>query len=189
MRPADDGASIVTADVELIEGKARWIHCTPLTGSDGKVGVIMIIMVDKQELTNSLSSAVSKLSTSTPTAARLVSPAPPPRARARSHASFRDSEPAPERYQPRSTPSSASNSGPSSRGGSLDVPRLRSMGGSRLYADYMKEIREAQKRVDSFSTRSREHDEYAAGLGSMATAVAVKAVNGKGRLKRTGATF
>lgn len=63
------------------------------------------------------------------------------------------------------------------------------MGGSRLYADYMKEIREAQKRVDSFSTRSREHEEHSAGLGSLATAVAVKSVHGKGRLHKSGATL
>ncbi|KAF1930694.1 uncharacterized protein M421DRAFT_35952, partial [Didymella exigua CBS 183.55] len=43
-----DDASITTTD-EHVEGKARWIHCTPLIGSDAKVGVIMVIMVDRPD--------------------------------------------------------------------------------------------------------------------------------------------
>ncbi|KAF2108555.1 hypothetical protein BDV96DRAFT_261913 [Lophiotrema nucula] len=39
---------------DFLEGKPRWIHCTPLLGSDSKVGVIMIVMVDKEEITGSL---------------------------------------------------------------------------------------------------------------------------------------
>lgn len=35
-------------------GKPRWIHCTPLLGSDGKVGVWMIVMVEHEEVTGSL---------------------------------------------------------------------------------------------------------------------------------------
>lgn len=42
------------AESEALEGKPRWIHCTPLLGSDGKPGVIMVIMVDKEEITGSL---------------------------------------------------------------------------------------------------------------------------------------
>ncbi|KAF2866722.1 hypothetical protein BDV95DRAFT_598624 [Massariosphaeria phaeospora] len=33
-------------------GKPRWIHCTPLMGSDSKPGVIMVVMVDGGELLN-----------------------------------------------------------------------------------------------------------------------------------------
>jgi hypothetical protein len=39
---------------EILEGKPRWIHCTPLMGSDSKPGVIMIVMVDKEEITGQL---------------------------------------------------------------------------------------------------------------------------------------
>jgi hypothetical protein len=42
------------AESEMLEGKPRWIHCTPLLGSDSKPGVIMVIMVDKEEITGSL---------------------------------------------------------------------------------------------------------------------------------------
>lgn len=37
-----------------VSGKPRWIHCTPLLGSDEKVGVWMIVMVEKEEVTGSL---------------------------------------------------------------------------------------------------------------------------------------
>ncbi|KAF2729773.1 hypothetical protein EJ04DRAFT_501705 [Polyplosphaeria fusca] len=40
--------------VDMLEGKPRWIHCTPLLGSDNKPGVIMIVMVDREEITGSL---------------------------------------------------------------------------------------------------------------------------------------
>lgn len=36
------------------EGKPRWIHCTPLLGSDSRPGVIMIVMVDPDEIAGSL---------------------------------------------------------------------------------------------------------------------------------------
>ena len=36
------------------EGKPRWIHCTPLLGSDDKVGVWMIVMVENEEVTGTL---------------------------------------------------------------------------------------------------------------------------------------
>ncbi|KAF2794896.1 hypothetical protein K505DRAFT_303150 [Melanomma pulvis-pyrius CBS 109.77] len=42
------------SEPEILEGKPRWIHCTPLLGSDSKPGVIMIVMVDKEEITGSL---------------------------------------------------------------------------------------------------------------------------------------
>jgi hypothetical protein len=48
-----DGSSGVKSN-ETVEGKSRWIHCTPLTGSDAKPGVIMIVMVDKEEITGQL---------------------------------------------------------------------------------------------------------------------------------------
>ena len=37
-----------------IESRPRWIHCTPLLGSDCKPGVYMIVMVDKEEITGAL---------------------------------------------------------------------------------------------------------------------------------------
>lgn len=35
-------------------GKPRWIHCTPLLGSDERVGVWMIVMVENEEVTGQL---------------------------------------------------------------------------------------------------------------------------------------
>lgn len=40
------------------EGKPRWIHCTPLMGSDEKVGVWMVVMVDNEEITGGLRRSV-----------------------------------------------------------------------------------------------------------------------------------
>ncbi|KAJ4354512.1 uncharacterized protein N0V89_006249 [Didymosphaeria variabile] len=37
-----------------LESRPRWIHCTPLLGSDSKPGVYMIVMVDKEEITGTL---------------------------------------------------------------------------------------------------------------------------------------
>ncbi|KAG9667932.1 hypothetical protein KCU99_g9413, partial [Aureobasidium melanogenum] len=37
-----------------IEGKPRWIHCTPMLGSDDKVGVWMIVMVEQEHITGNL---------------------------------------------------------------------------------------------------------------------------------------
>ncbi|KAI5205360.1 hypothetical protein E4T39_03070 [Aureobasidium subglaciale] len=37
-----------------VEGKPRWIHCTPLLGSDEQVGVWMIVMVEQETVTGSL---------------------------------------------------------------------------------------------------------------------------------------
>ncbi|KAK3327673.1 hypothetical protein B0T19DRAFT_170270 [Cercophora scortea] len=47
--------NVVTARVRWVskhdrEGRARWIHCTPLTGSNGAVGVWMVVIVDDDEL-------------------------------------------------------------------------------------------------------------------------------------------
>ena len=176
---SDDGASIATNDMEIIEGKARWIHCTPLTGSDGKVGVIMIIMVDKQDTAHNLSFLSGLHETGSTTATGELVSHVPPHARARSHNSFYSSSHTPERWQPRSSPPSVV---------AAVTPPLRSIGGSKLYANYMKEITETQKRVDSFSSRMRESQEQFPRLGSMATAVPMKAVNGRGRT-RTGGTF
>ncbi|KAI9728672.1 MAG: hypothetical protein M1828_002778 [Chrysothrix sp. TS-e1954] len=36
------------------EGKPRWIHCTPLMGSDEKVGVWMVVMVESESITGAL---------------------------------------------------------------------------------------------------------------------------------------
>lgn len=37
-----------------LQGKPRWIHCTPLLGSDERVGVWMIVMVEGEEVTGQL---------------------------------------------------------------------------------------------------------------------------------------
>ncbi|KAF3042248.1 hypothetical protein E8E11_001773 [Didymella keratinophila] len=206
-----DDASIRTSD-NIVEGKARWIHCTPLTGSDGKVGVIMIIMVDKQD---SLKSLPGMSSLPSMRSAGTIGPAP--RSRAKSHASFRSETTTPERWTPRQrdSPESVIKERPSAEESrkSMDITvghcltRSDSRGevrspttttdtrtshrraGSRLYADWMKELREAQKRVDSFSTRLREQEVHDHALGSMARAVEVKAVNARGRTKKIGGTF
>ena len=36
------------------EGKQRWIHCTPLLGSDEKIGVWMVVMIENEEVTGRL---------------------------------------------------------------------------------------------------------------------------------------
>lgn len=36
------------------ESRPRWIHCTPLLGSDERVGVWMIVMVEQEEILGSL---------------------------------------------------------------------------------------------------------------------------------------
>jgi hypothetical protein len=47
---ADDDVSMKTADTDSIyESRPRYIHCTPLMGSDSKPGVIMIVMVDRED--------------------------------------------------------------------------------------------------------------------------------------------
>lgn len=42
------------------EGKPRWVHCTPLMGSDEKVGVWMVVMVEHEDITGQLN-VLSKL--------------------------------------------------------------------------------------------------------------------------------
>ena len=44
----------VTAKVRWVtkfdeEGRNRWIHCTPLLGSNGRVGVWMVVLVDEED--------------------------------------------------------------------------------------------------------------------------------------------
>ncbi|THX31003.1 hypothetical protein D6D12_03183 [Aureobasidium pullulans] len=46
--------TINTSHRTSIEGKPRWIHCTPMLGSDEKVGVWMIVMVEQETVTGSL---------------------------------------------------------------------------------------------------------------------------------------
>ncbi|KAK3703386.1 hypothetical protein LTR37_014492 [Vermiconidia calcicola] len=36
------------------DGKPRWIHCTPMLGSDEKVGVWMVVLVENEEVTGTL---------------------------------------------------------------------------------------------------------------------------------------
>lgn len=46
-------------ETETREGKERWIHCTPLLGSDNQPGVWMVVMVDKDNMSGCLNSAFS----------------------------------------------------------------------------------------------------------------------------------
>lgn len=46
--------SINPGDAGYLAGKPRWLHCTPLLGSDHKVGVWMIVIVEQEEITGSL---------------------------------------------------------------------------------------------------------------------------------------
>ena len=41
------------------ESKQRWIHCTPMVGSDEKVGVWMIVIVEEEDVTGMLNRADS----------------------------------------------------------------------------------------------------------------------------------
>jgi hypothetical protein len=53
--PLRDDTLINTADPDNHhESRPRWIHCTPLKGSDSQPGVIMIVMVDKEEMSGTL---------------------------------------------------------------------------------------------------------------------------------------
>jgi hypothetical protein len=86
--------------------------------------------------------------------------------------------------------------------GDSPPPRADSKGVSRLYADYMREIRETQKKGDTFDTRLRSSEDQPSFtgnlrssedqpscMGNMATAVALKAVKGRGKTKKIGGTF
>src|SRR5947207_11053927 len=47
----------VTAKVRWVskhgtEGRKRWIHCTPLIGSNGSIGVWMVVLVDDESQDN-----------------------------------------------------------------------------------------------------------------------------------------
>ena len=55
------------------EGKPRWIHCTPMLGSDDKVGVWMIVMVENEEVTGTLN---ARNSTSEASRSRLGAASP-----------------------------------------------------------------------------------------------------------------
>ncbi|KAF2495835.1 hypothetical protein BU16DRAFT_460554 [Lophium mytilinum] len=50
-----------TAPDQPADGKPRWIHCTPLIGSDSKVGVWMVVMVEREEVTGRLNRVESNL--------------------------------------------------------------------------------------------------------------------------------
>ncbi|KAF2448023.1 hypothetical protein P171DRAFT_510568 [Karstenula rhodostoma CBS 690.94] len=50
-----DNASTATQETPTaLESRPRWIQCTPMLGSDGKPGVYMVVMVDKEEITGTL---------------------------------------------------------------------------------------------------------------------------------------
>lgn len=47
-------AWLTSGSDSLDHGKTRWIHCTPLFGSDEKVGVWMVVMVENEAVTGGL---------------------------------------------------------------------------------------------------------------------------------------
>lgn len=49
-----------------VEGKPRWIHCTPLLGSDEKVGVWMVLLVDDEIITGQLNRNTQDLTLGSP---------------------------------------------------------------------------------------------------------------------------
>jgi hypothetical protein len=51
---ADNASTATQEPPAALESKPRWIHCTPMLGSDSKPGVYMIVMVDKEEITGTL---------------------------------------------------------------------------------------------------------------------------------------
>ena len=53
----------------------------------------------------------------------------------------------------------------------------------------MREIRETQKKGGNFDARLRSSEDQQAGMGNMATAVALKSVKGRGKTKKIGGTF
>ncbi|KAF2761888.1 hypothetical protein EJ05DRAFT_496775 [Pseudovirgaria hyperparasitica] len=42
----------------IVESKTRWIHCTPLLGSDNKVGVWMVVMVEREDFTGRINGGI-----------------------------------------------------------------------------------------------------------------------------------
>ena len=58
-------------------GKTRWIHCTPLLGSDDKVGVWMVVMVESESITGALN-AHERAVDANQTAAREITQASAP---------------------------------------------------------------------------------------------------------------
>ncbi|KAJ4296551.1 hypothetical protein N0V90_006596 [Kalmusia sp. IMI 367209] len=50
----DDASTTSQEPDSDLEARPRWIHCTPMLGSDSKPGVYMIVMVDKEEITGTL---------------------------------------------------------------------------------------------------------------------------------------
>lgn len=51
----DSGRGSIRGDrPQNVEGKPRWIHCTPLLGSDEKVGVWMVVMVESEVVTGGI---------------------------------------------------------------------------------------------------------------------------------------
>lgn len=54
----DDSDS--SADSDDSTGRSRWLHCTPLIGSYGRVGVWMIVIVDEESEAKTLTSKPSK---------------------------------------------------------------------------------------------------------------------------------
>lgn len=163
--PVDDDASYLTADSYLAEGKPYWIHCTPLLGSNRKIGVIMIVIVDGETNTSSLQSTTKTLM---PTPATINSTTAG-RGESRSRRSVRFMDHGKECW-----PVHDSGLGGASHRlplAGLPVPRTPS-GGSKMYAEYLKrEAREAQQRSGSFNVRNQEREERLSGLGyTVATA-------------------
>lgn len=71
----------VTARVRWIskgdeEGRNKWIHCTPLIGINGKIGVWMIVIVDDAKSNRAYMAGGARHAPPVPTSERSYTPAP-----------------------------------------------------------------------------------------------------------------
>jgi len=113
------------------DGKPRWIHCTPMLGSDEKVGVWMVVLVENEEVTGLLNRQGSAASASN-ASARGGGGVSRSNSRGPAHllhgGGANGAAKAP----------SAIDLGPVSPGGRSDTPNA-------MYADYMRSSREGQR--------------------------------------------
>ncbi|KAE9989785.1 hypothetical protein EG327_002252 [Venturia inaequalis] len=137
-------------------GKERWVHCTPLLGSDENVGVWMIVMIDKEETSGALRRE-------TPTIPRpiLMSPvnSPPPTPIAERISMAQRTPTAERMYSPIEIQSPKSMSNPKGRYSLMGSNGTRGLQGSssdrygsaKLYAQYLREEKSGpeQVRIDS----------------------------------------
>lgn len=61
-----------------IDGRPRWLHATPMYGSDEKIGVWMVVMIEDETITGSLQSSIPSRTASFTRSHFTKSPGPPP---------------------------------------------------------------------------------------------------------------